>query len=291
MAVAPYTLNVGAFDEATRLIAEQELRETSEISQAAIVELRRLLKEATDLYYKDDDDTMKVFLRPCHFYPESALKLMRKVAEFKRDNTPILRNLMPDDERSSFEDNEIVNVLTNRDAHGRRILVVNCGKLWDPKKVTSDSLFRIFYLVHVAAQVEPETQVKGVVAIMDFDGLGLKQISAMSPSFSKRLLTFIQDAMPLRMKQVHIVNQPYVFNMVWTLFKPFIREKLNSRMFFHGKDRKSLHKQMDPAFLPADYGGSLPKIDYGGKDWFPCVKDHEQHIASWNSFGFANAIP
>lgn len=155
---------------------------------------------------------------------------MRRVAEFKRDNESILKNLMPDDEKSSFCDNNIVNVLTNRDQLGRRVLIVNCGALWDTKKVSADQLFRIFYLIHVAAQVENETQVRGVVVIMDFNGLGLKQVTAMTPSFSKRLLTFIQDAMPIRLKEVHMVNQPYLFNMVWALFKPFIREKLHKRV-------------------------------------------------------------
>lgn len=58
-------------------------------------------------------------------------------------------------------------------------------------------------------------------------------------------------------------------------------------MFFHARDRASLHKYIDPAYLPADFGGNLPAIDYTGKDWFPCVTDHEEHIAKWNSFGFA----
>lgn len=155
---------------------------------------------------------------------------MRRVAEFKRDNAAIVKNLMVDDEKQSFCENNIVNVLINRDQLGRRVLIVNCGSLWDTKKVSADQLFRIFYLIHVAAQVEAETQVRGVVVIMDFNGLGLKQVGAMSPTFSKRLLTFIQDAMPIRMKEVHMVNQPYLFNMVWALFKPFIREKLHKRV-------------------------------------------------------------
>lgn len=63
----------------------------------------------------------------------------------------------------------------------------------------------------------------------------MSQVRALTPAWSKRLLTFIQDAMPLRLKQVHMVNQPYIFNMVWTLFKPFVREKLSKRVssFFH----------------------------------------------------------
>lgn len=93
-------------------------------------------------------------------------------------------------------------------------------------------MFQIFFLIHQAAVLEPETQVRGVVVIMDFKGLGMKQISALTPAFSMKLLAFIQDAMPLRLKEVHMVNQPFIFNVVWKVFKPFIREKLGSRVSF-----------------------------------------------------------
>lgn len=91
-------------------------------------------------------------------------------------------------------------------------------------------MFRLFYLVHLVAQLEQETQVRGVVCIMDFKGLSMKQVKALSPQFSMRLLSFIQEAMPLRMKEIHMINQPFVFKMVWAMFKPFIREKLKNRV-------------------------------------------------------------
>lgn len=289
MDISLFRLDTSPYNEETKAIAEKELRETPENVETGLTELRRLLSETPDLYYDANDESLLIFLRPCKFYADSALKMMRRVAEFKRDNISILRNLMPEDERTSFVDNDVVNVLTNRDQLGRRVLIVNCGGQWDPKRVSADQLFRIFYLVHVAAQVEPTTQVHGVVVIMDFDGMGMKQVRGLSPTFSRRLLTFIQDAMPLRLKEVHMVNQPYVFNMVWTLFKPFVKEKLNKRMFFHGKDRKSLHKHLDPDYLPSNYGGNKPAINYGGKEWFECVKEHETHIAKWNTMGFADS--
>ncbi|GBP06042.1 hypothetical protein EVAR_3280_1 [Eumeta japonica] len=46
---------------------------------------------------------------------------------------------------------------------------------WDPKKVTADQLFRLFYLIHEAAMLEPETQVNGSVVIMDFHNMGWAQ--------------------------------------------------------------------------------------------------------------------
>ena len=173
---------------------------------------------------------------------------MRRIAEFKKENVKLLNNLMPNDEKVAFAEHDVVNVLTNRDQDGRRVLVVNCGGKflktikwniiiwflfigsWNTKEVTSDQLFRLFYLIHLVAVLEPSSQICGVVVIMDFSGLSLKQVAALSPAFSKRLLTFIQEAMPLRLKEVHMIKQPFIFNMVWNLFKPFIREKLKGRV-------------------------------------------------------------
>lgn len=155
---------------------------------------------------------------------------LKSIANFRKENKALVHGLQVKDVHERFIKGSVINVLKNCDHKGRRVLIVNCGKLWDPNLIPSDEMFRMLYVVHIAAQLEEETQVRGVVCIMDFDGLAMKQVKALSPSFSKRLLTFIQEAMPLRMKEVHIVKQPFIFNMVWTLFKPFIKEKLNKRV-------------------------------------------------------------
>ncbi|KAG6450370.1 hypothetical protein O3G_MSEX006571 [Manduca sexta] len=271
----------------TKEIAEKELRETPERVREALERLRELLKENKDLYFADDDELLTIFLRPCKWYPESALALMRRVAEFKRENASLLDGLLPEHEKDAFLEHKVVNVMKGRDHKGRRVLIVNVGGTWDPKKVNADQLFRLFYLIHVAAMLEPESQVRGTVVVMDFHNMGWTQTMGLTPSFSKRLLTFIQDAMPLRLKEVHFVKQPMIFNVVWNMFKPFIREKLKTRIFFHGSKMSSLHKHMSPSHLPADYGGELPAIDYSGAEWYPVINDILPHVNNWNSYGFA----
>lgn len=73
---SPFALDTSPIDEETRQIAEKELNETPERVAAATTELRNLLHDATDLHFHDDDQFLLTFLRPCHFYPESALKLV-----------------------------------------------------------------------------------------------------------------------------------------------------------------------------------------------------------------------
>lgn len=281
-------MDVSPLTDAVKAIANKELRETPELVAESLAKLRELIKADGKIKINADDDAlMLVFLRPCKFYPESALDLIKRVLEFKENNASLLSGLKPEGEKDAILSSDVVNVLVDRDQSGRRVLINKCGGSWDPKKVTSDQIFRIFYLIHLAAMLEPESQVSGVVVILDFDGLGMKQVSGFSPTFSMRLLNFIQDAMPLRLKEVHIVKQPFLFNMVWTMFKPFVRAKLKGRLYFHGDKMASLHKHMDPNHLPADYGGKLPKINYTSADWFPEIEKCRAHIEAWDTYKIA----
>lgn len=74
--LAPFDIETGPESESSLETARIELRETPEVKEAAIKELRRLLNENTDLHFRDDDDFLITFLRPCHYYPESALKMV-----------------------------------------------------------------------------------------------------------------------------------------------------------------------------------------------------------------------
>lgn len=68
------------------------------------------------------------------------------------------------------------------------------------------------------------------------------------------------------------------------MFKPFVKEKLKSRMFFHGSKMKSLHSHMAPSHLPKNYEGQLPEIDYTSADWYPTIIKYEDHIKGKSLF-------
>lgn len=71
-----FSLNTGPIDEGTRALAEAELRETPERVAEACQRLRELLHADKTIYFRDDDEFLLIFLRPCKFYPESAHALV-----------------------------------------------------------------------------------------------------------------------------------------------------------------------------------------------------------------------
>jgi len=233
----------------------------------------------------DNELWLMRFLRPTKFYPESARDLIKRYYAFKQKHADMYKDLSPSHERNIFQQN-ILTVQPNRDQLGRRILIKELGKKWKTDKVTLDEVFKGCVLFLEAAMLEPETQVCGAVVIFDMDGLSLGQTTKFTPSFAGRIVNWLQDSVPLRIKNIHIVNQPYIFKVVFALFKPFLREKLRNRIIFHGTDRKSLHQHMDPTCLPACYGGTLelPRID--GSQWLELLEKCDQEFKVINSYGY-----
>ncbi|KAI8121596.1 hypothetical protein FF38_04063 [Lucilia cuprina] len=271
--------------ERTKEVALRELRETPENIQKGTAELKKLLDAEPDLKCPRDDLFLLRFLRVCKFYPESALKLIKNYYSFKVKHADVYKDLIPSNEKNVFDHNVII-VFPNRDQLGRRVAVLELGKNWKHKKVCLDEVFKAAVLYLEAAMWEPETQINGVVVIFDMDGLSLQQTWQFTPAFAKRIVDWLQDAVPLRIKAIHIVNQPKIFNVVFSLFKPFLREKLRNRIIFHGTDRDSLYKYMSPECLPACYGGTRkePRID--GDQWYKLLVQCEKEYKAINSYGY-----
>ncbi|XP_012233236.1 alpha-tocopherol transfer protein-like isoform X2 [Linepithema humile] len=279
-------IEVGPPSAEIQEVARKELRETPEIQKEAVARLKKLLQAESSLKTPLDNEAWLIrFLRPCKYYPESARDLIKQYYNFKVKHSSIYATLMPSKEKNIFEQN-ILTVLPNRDQHGRRVLIIELGKKWKHNKCSLDEVYKGCVLFLEAAMLEPTTQIAGAVVIFDMDGLTLQQTWQFTPPFAKRIVDLLQDAMPLRVKNIHVINQPYVFNIVFAMFKPFLQDKLKNRIIFHGTDRKSLYQYIAPKCLPMRYGGSV-EIDYvEGFQWYEllilCNKEYE----AINSYGY-----
>lgn len=271
-------------------VAERELRETPENKENGIKELRKLLEKESDLVVPSDNDGWMIrFLRPCKFYPESAFELIKRYYSFKVRHIDQYYGLMPSKEANIFKSN-VLTVFPNRDQLGRRILLLELGKKWKHKEVSLDEVFKGCVLFLEAAMLEPETQVNGAVVIFDMDGLSLQQTWQFTPPFAKRIVDWLQDSVPLRIKGIHIINQPKIFQMVFALFKPFLREKLRSRIIFHGTDRESLHKHMDPKCLPKCYDGTIDMPTIEGSEWYELLLKCDKEYLALNNYGYLKEL-
>lgn len=65
-------------------------------------------------------------------------------------------------------------------------------------------------------------QISGYRLIIDMDGLSMSQVIHFTPPFAAAVIEWLQKCCPGRFKSIEILNQPYIFNIVFAIFKPFI---------------------------------------------------------------------
>ncbi|VDP89866.1 unnamed protein product [Echinostoma caproni] len=77
----------------------------------------------------------------------------------------------------------------------------------------------------------PATQVHGVVILIDLTGFSWRQaVHMVRPSFLRQAARFLQASTPVRVKAVHIYNEPGIFSTVYTALRPFLKQKMVDRV-------------------------------------------------------------
>ncbi|XP_070501698.1 alpha-tocopherol transfer protein-like [Chironomus tepperi] len=251
-------------DEKYLAKAKEELRETPENKAKGLKELKELIRSEKNFVHPIEDPFLETYLRPCKYYAESAHQKMQKYFKFKLKHKKLYDNITVDSIRNVLED-DLLKYMPLRDKEGRRILYIHAGKKWNPQRATTHDLFRAMQLSLQAAMAEPMTQVNGVCAIVDVEGLSIGQIMHFTPSYAASVLEWTQECIPIRLKQIYIVNNSYIFNMLFAIFKPFISAKLRKRIHFINKKYDVLAEELGKFCLNEELGGDLPVDLVDGK--------------------------
>lgn len=270
--------------------AARELRETPDVVAEALKELRVKLQAEESLHVPIDDDSFLLkFLRPCKFYPCSAFALVQRYYRFKVKHANLCDDLVPATVQHVYDEG-LLYFQPLRDQNGCRILIVEVGKKWKPAKVSLNDLFRALQVALEAGMDEPRTQLNGAIVILDMDGLSLSQIVQFTPRFAAMAVDWVQQCTAIRLKAVHIVNNTYLFNMLFTIFKPFLSDKLRKRIKFHSKDYNSLTSDVDVACLWPRHGGSMDVDEYDGRLIGELLTYYQKEYEEANSYGYAKKV-
>ncbi|XP_059484492.1 alpha-tocopherol transfer protein-like [Neocloeon triangulifer] len=257
-----HTLELGPAAPELQLRAALEIRESDQVREAALAELRALIEQDGSLDCRTDDEYLIRFLRPTKFYPESALKMIKDYFGHITKHADVYSKIGPSQQAKIF-DNDLVSVSPVRDQFGRRVTIMKFGA-WSSKMGTMDDLYGATVQCAELGASEPATQMMGGVAVLDMKGTSLRHVANLSPSYAKKTVDLLQGNFPMRFKAFHIINQPRLFDLVFAIFKPFLSSKLKSRIHFHGNDMKSLQNHVSPACLTKEYKGQLTHFDQEG---------------------------
>ncbi|XP_058418636.1 alpha-tocopherol transfer protein-like isoform X2 [Diceros bicornis minor] len=212
--------------------AREELQEKPEWRLRDVQALRDMVrKECPNLSTSLDDAFLLRFLRARKFDYDRALQLLINYHSCRRSWPEVFDNLKP----SALKDvlaSGFLTVLPHTDPRGCHILCLRPDR-WIPSNYPITENIRAIYLTLEKLIQSEETQ----------------------------------DGFPIRIKAVHVVNEPRIFKGIFAIIKPFLKEKIANRFFLHGSDLNSLHTNLPRSILPKEYGGTAGELD----------------IAAWNT--------
>uniref|UniRef100_W8C5Z9 Alpha-tocopherol transfer protein n=1 Tax=Ceratitis capitata TaxID=7213 RepID=W8C5Z9_CERCA len=265
-------------------------------------ELEQWFKENPKLPEKIDRILLRRFFKCMYYDVEATKKLIELNFSIRNKNPHIFLDRDPDDEEVKAI-REVVEMvpLPGLTPEGYKLLFFRLADT-DPKKLNSATECKAFFMLgdcrFSATDIEetPTTQhetvndVKtsdtndteaenvddilednfisnGEVQICDISGYTLSHMARISFSLLRMYMTFLQEAYPVRLRSMHIINCPPFLNKMIAIVKPFIHEDVYKMIHFHTDGMESLFEYIPREMLPNEYGGNAGEIAELKKIW------------------------
>ncbi|CAH2049256.1 unnamed protein product, partial [Iphiclides podalirius] len=137
---------------------------------------------------------------------------------------------------------------------------------------------KLFYTSTDAWLLENDELEESDVVVLDVKDISLKFLTKYNVSVARKLAKYQEEAIPIRLKQVHIVNAPPFIDKIYGLMKPFLKKELTEMIYFHSPKSQTLYKYVNKDELPADYGGAMPKMEDLNKSVVQLIMKHRDLI-------------
>lgn len=245
-----------------------ELPDDSEQLGPYVRGLRRRALQASELsaVRTFSDRFLIRFLRARDVDVELSVKLLLNYQRWRRESPEISTCLSPSSVLGLLNTTYHA-VLPQRDHTGSRVLIYRIGQ-WNPKDWSAFQVFRVSLMTSEIISTETETQRRGLKAIFDLQGWSLGHALQITPSLARKISSILSDAFPLKVRGIHLVNEPMFFRPVFAMIRPFLPDKIKQRIHIHGADfYDTLSDFFSPPVLPPEYGGEGPGIEEACQCW------------------------
>ncbi|XP_022824632.1 alpha-tocopherol transfer protein-like [Spodoptera litura] len=113
---------------------------------------------------------------------------------------------------------------------------------------------------------------KGEIPIFDAANVSLRFIGKVNLSALRKYMMYTQEAMPIRLKQVHVINAPSYINKIYGLCKPFLKTEVAKLIQFHEPNTDTLYKDVPQELLPTEFGGKAGSIESIKRVWIKKIE-------------------
>eukprot|EP00092_Neocalanus_flemingeri_P028620 GFUD01031078.1.p1 GENE.GFUD01031078.1~~GFUD01031078.1.p1 ORF type:complete len:311 (-),score=69.07 GFUD01031078.1:154-1086(-) len=266
------------FDSTWARLALQKISENPEERLSKLDKFQDVLKvtaKGKEFEEKMDEAMMIRFLRAGNWDLEHAMKMFLHHMEHTRKFLPFMGGSGFPSELEHVYQEKLVWVSPYRDQHGRRVLLLRLGK-WNPDTVSSKQLYTATSHLFQIISSEPKTQVSGIVIMSDLTGFGMKQLGALRLEEMKCCGDFLSGGFPLWVRSMIFMNNPKLFDILFSVLNPFLGERIKNHVKFCGYDTAKLLAELPPEVLPEDLQGTGSEKDIDAS--MKAIRDIENRL-------------
>ncbi|KAF5292060.1 hypothetical protein FQR65_LT11326 [Abscondita terminalis] len=97
--------------------------------------------------------------------------------------------------------------------------------------------------------------IEGLVSILNLESYGFGHLSKIPLGGLRKYLTYLQEALPVRLMGIHFINSGSIIEKIFALAKPMLKKELFDMMHVHKDKSETLYKYVPLDFLPDELGG------------------------------------
>jgi hypothetical protein len=206
-----------------------------------------------------DDGRLRTFLRGCKFSLE---KVKQKLDMYYTMRTAI-PEFFADRDISRPELAEVLDIadippLPGLTPAGCRVVCLRAVERENMPDNVAHGMKVAMMIGDLRLKME-EVGVAGDVYVLDASAATPTHFAKFTPSLVKKFLVCVQEAFPVRLKEIHVINVSPLVDKIMTFVKPFLKEKIRDRIFLHS-NLEDLYKYIPKEMLPSEYGGDAGSI-------------------------------
>ncbi|KPI99047.1 PREDICTED: alpha-tocopherol transfer protein-like [Papilio xuthus] len=150
----------------------------------------------------------------------------------------------------------------------------------EPSKYHLESGVKLLFMTVDACLYKRGPQ-PGYIFLFDMRGVKLGHLTRVGLSSLRKFFQYVQEALPVRMKAIHVFNTEPVLDKLLMLIRPFMDKKFFDMIKFHHKneDLEKFYESVVPrSALPPDHGGTLPDTQTLHKRCMQQLQDLEPYF-------------
>lgn len=139
-----------------------------------------------------------------------------------------------------------------------------------------NDVIKTFFIMSDVRLISPDlkTLTDGEIPIFDLAGVSYRHLSKVVLSTVRLYLKYTQEAHPVQVKQIHILNCTPIMDRIMGFMRPFMKTEVAKMINFHPPGLEKLHQFIPKDILPQEYGGNAGPIEEMKQYWISRIKNH-----------------